>query len=420
MLTDPSGIFDAFMLVISLMGASMSESLLPLTQIAVARGISNSAQVGNKNRVIIKNAGAIDYLRDSSVFVATDEITEFENMDLLNGIKEKGIRAIICAHSSRAFALATKYGASVCRSLHEIEYAGGALAVFVADSIDQRLELINSLQDNGETVGALTTRLDCIRMLSVADVAFTYGKFKYKTKQYSRIYLENFSGQQNQILSRVSDVICEENMLSTYRAVSCARGIYSTVSSAASYLIMMQSARVILCIVTLFSGLSFIRFTQILAGGMLIDLFAVMTFAFLGSNSFGKGSANSNSILYSSSAVDALILSASVILVSYIPHVFGKILHGADSMSVSFLTLTMFAPVYMLFITQNRITNKTRNIIVFFSAFLVLILLLLAIIKPVSALLYVNVNLYSIILSLLGVFISYLLLMIRRHSGFLY
>ena len=419
MLTDTSGVFDAFLLIIALMGASMSEALLPLSQIAVARGISNSAQIGNNNRVIIKNTGAIEYLRDVSVFVATDEITEFENMNFLSGIKEKGIKAIICSSSANAFRLATKYGASVCKSIYEIEYAGGALAVFIADTIEQKLELIEALQDNGDIVGALTTRLDCIRMLAIADVAFTYGKFKYQTNQYSKVYLKSFSGQQNQILSRVSDVICEENMLSTYRAVSCAQGVYSTVSVAASYLILMQCVRFLLCIVTLFSGLSFIHFTQILAGGMLLDLFAVLTFAFLPSNSFYKDKTDNSHIHYSLVVIDALILFSAVLIVSYLPIAFEQVFSKVDSATVSFLTLSLFPSVYLLYITQNRRKNKSYVQLSLYFIFIFAIILLLAFIKPLAFLLCVNVNVYSILLAFVGVVIVYILLNIKRNTSLL-
>lgn len=414
MLTDANGIFDAFLMIVALMGASMSEAMLPLSKISAAREISAAAQTGKGNRVIIKNAGSIEYLRDISVFVATEEITEFENMDFLSSLKEKGIKAIICCSQKKAFALATKYGASVCTSYNEIVYAKGTLAVFVADSIDSKLNLLKQLKKKGETVGALTTRLDCIRLLSEADVAFTYGKFKYKTNEYSKIYLESISGSQNQILSRVSDVICEENMLSTYRAVSCAKGIYSTVSSGAAYLITMQSARVLLCIITLFSNVTFIHFTHILTAGMLLDLCVVLTFSFFSNKSLYIDKVKNSSAEYIPSLIDAVILAASVLLMSSVPYILGIASDMKNAASVTFVGFLIFPVLYMIFITKNRRKNGVVKTISAFFAFVVFIISALFIFRTFSAVLCINITWLTLALSCAGALLAFLLINIRR------
>ena len=62
------GIFDTFVLITSLVAASMTEALLPLTAVAAARGMSGSAMSGDGNRVIIKNPGSLEDLNKISIF----------------------------------------------------------------------------------------------------------------------------------------------------------------------------------------------------------------------------------------------------------------------------------------------------------------------------------------------------------------
>ncbi len=414
MFTHPTGIFDAFVLIIALIGASMSESLLPLTQIAAARGMVNAAQIGDKNRVIIKNSGSLEQLNSITVFLATDEITEFENMNLLSKLKEKGISVLLLAKEQSAFQIATKYGAPVFRDARDIKLRSLSLGVYVSKNVDDALCLLNNLKDSGEVIGALTTKLDYIRMLSDADVGFTYGKFKYKTEKYSKIHLENISGGQNQILCRVSDVICEENMMSTYRAVGCAKGIYSAVSNAAAYLITMQTTRVILCILELFFGFSCITFTQILFGGMVFDLLALFCFAFLSEKAYVKDKRR-GIIDYSISCSDAFILSISVLICSMLPYGIEALAENYHSSTVAFFIMSAFPVIYLWFITQNRKNNGSGVIICLLMTVVFSVLILCGSFSAVSSVLSIKIGSYDWIFIFLGIFMIYGLLILRRY-----
>ena len=209
-------------------------------------------------------------------------------MNFITSLIEKKTKAIICADSNNALSIATRYGASVCNNISEIEYAKGSLAVFVSNRVDDTIRLIENLKEREETVGVLTTKLSCLRLLTAADVSFTYGKFQYKTGEISKIKIDTSREQNNQILSRLSDVICEENMASTYRAVECSKKIYSVVSHSAAFLITMQLVRTALCILTIFGQLNFVNFTQILCGGMLFDLLGVLFLSFIRRDAFSR------------------------------------------------------------------------------------------------------------------------------------
>ncbi len=392
----PVGIFDAFVLIIALIGASMSESLLPLTQIAAARGMSNVAQIGDKNRVIIKNAGVLDKLHNINIFVATDELTEFEKIDILSRLKEKGIKLLLCAEESKAFALATQIGAPVFRNIAEIKKTKLSLGIVIIKDQDAGIELVESLQSNGYCVGVLTTKLHYIRMLSIADVAFTYGKFKYKTNEYSKTELETISGTQNQILCRVSDVICEENILSSYRAVGCAKGIFLAVSNAATYLITMQTTRFLLCVLSLIFKLTYINFLQILVGGMVLDLFTLFSFAFLSDRSFKKDRRHAI-VDYKDSCISALILSLCVIACSSFPIVFNQNFISSDISTIAFLIMSFFPVIYIFFITHDRRKNGTANLLCLLSLVLFIFIIFFALFPSIANLLSLNLSLSAFI-----------------------
>ena len=414
LLVAPVGIFDVFLLVISLMGASMSESMLPLTQIAAARDIAASAQSGNNNRVIIKNAGAIENLKDISVFVATEEITEFETMDLLHLLKNNNIRVIILSNRENAFTVATKYGASIATSEDELESSKGALCIYIAQTTKDKLRVISYLKNCGECIGALTTKLENIRLLDSADVAFTYGKFKYKTNEYSKIYIEKFSGSHNQILSRVSDVICEENVLSTNRAVNCAKSIYQKVSLASSFLISMQISRAFLCVISLLTVTKFIDFTHILIGGMFFDLTTVLCMAFLSPNSLTNSKFNYENESYIYSIVDSFIISLSSISCSLLPILMGISTNGTYITTISFIIFMLYPVIFLIFNTKNRIATGAVKVIIFYCIFIAVIITLLALLPLLRDAVLFNFNIITVAFSAIGTTILSFLIWCRR------
>ena len=276
----PTDVFSSFMLLVALMGASMSESLLPLTQVVTARGISHLAQKSGRVRSVIKNAGVIEALCEISYLIITPEILEFEDEESLRHLSESQFTTVICAPRRESLVLATKHGLSVCSDTAELVNTREKILFFTAESIEDALQLVTKLKKRSHTIGALTTRLNYIRMLSVSDIAFTYGKFKYKTNKYAKINIEGIKTTQNQILSRVSDVISEEKIDSVTRSCECAKSIFSTVSVSASYLLTMQFIRVILSALTIFVGIKFIEFSDILISGMIIDLLFVFLLSF--------------------------------------------------------------------------------------------------------------------------------------------
>lgn len=403
----PEGIFDSYLILVALMGASMTEALLPLSQTLAANEILHAAQSGTDNRVIIKNTGSIDPLRNISVFVASDDILDFENMDLLNSLSGKGVRAVICTSKEKAFEIATKYGASVCSRTTDIEYAKNTLAVYIADDANERSELIKTLKRQGETVGVLTTRLDCIRMLGEADVSFTYGKFKYKTNEYSKIKIESLSGKQNQILSRISDVICEENMLSTYRAVDCAKGIYNNIKTATYYLSCTQLARVLFIILTLFTSVSYIRFSDILICGMILDLCTVLTFAFLKNIKYSMRYNLSDIYSLILCCVHSVIFFISVLFCSFLPRMLGFELEANSIASIVFLSFVLFPLSFILFSLQNRIKRENLSVVVYFLVSLIICLLVIALLKNLSNVLLLNIGPLTLCFSTIAVLLTH-------------
>ena len=354
-MTSPVNIFDSFLIVVAIMGSSMSETLLPLTQVVCAKHIYKAANRVDDHRVIIKNAGAIDNLRDVSVFVLTDEIVEHEGMDLLTDIQSCCVKCVICVPKNSAFKIATKFGCAVYDNVDAVLNSKSHLAVYISDKSYQRIELITELKNKGESVGALTTRLDCIRMLTESDVAFTYAKVAYKTNSKLHITPEELNSNQNQILSRVADVLCERGIPSLSIAAGCASSIFTTISDAASYLITAQVCRCIFAIITVMSGVAFIRYNDILLCGMLMDLFVVMVLSHVDCASVSKKMRSFN---YSRSLLSSLFLIISIMSGIYLPKLLSvsvsAVLGFAD---VTFVSLLLFS-VYTIICSSHKQSNK--------------------------------------------------------------
>ena len=402
-MTSPTNIFESFLIVVAIMGSSMSEALLPLTQVVCARHIHKAANRTDKHKVIIKNAGAIDKLRDISVFVLTDEIVEHEGMDLLSDIQSCGVKCVICVPKNFAFKTATKFGCAVCDSVNAVLNSKCQLVVYVADKSYQRIELIAQLKNIGETVGALTTRLDSIRMLTESDVAFTYAKVAYKTN--SKLHVSQEDSNQNQILSRVADVLCEPGIPSLSIAGNCASSIFTTISNAASYLVTTQICRCILAFITVLSGVAFIRYSDILLCGMLFDLFVVTALSYSDQSSRIKNTRSSDYLI---SFLNSLFLTASIFLVIYLP----KLLTVTASLEfgfadIAFVSLVLFSWYTMIGSSQKR-TNKS---IVFFALICfmtVTLLLTLTLVTPFATFFGVDLTLTTLILSSISIVIYFI------------
>ncbi len=408
------GIFDAFVLLISLIAASMTEALLPLTQVLSARAMANSAQTGQGNRVIIKHSGALENLKNIDFLLATEEIIKYENMDLFSRIRDKKIKVLICADKSNALAVATKYGAPVFKSFEEINLNMLSFGIYITDDAEDALALLKALKNKGYTIGALTTKLQYIRILDCSDIAFTYGRFKYKTGEYSRLHLEQIRENSNQILCRVSDVICEKSLFCAFRAVNCAKGIYKAVSNAASYLVTMQSVRVLLCIISLFAGVSCTTYTQLLFGGMILDLLTVFSFGFLSERAFITEK-RKGIIDYSITMCDALILSFAVVFCSVLVRFLVPESFIVDAPSVSFVIMACFPLVYIFFNTRKRLKNNSFYIICLLFLIILLLCIFVSVFSILSQVMSFKLCLNTLILAVVGILLVFGLLKLRRY-----
>ena len=409
----PSGIFDVFCLVVALMAASMSEFLLPLSRIVLSKEIVYAATCGNSNRVIIKNAASIDKLKDVSVFVTTDETLTFENMDLVKSLKMTKIKTIVCCPKSSAFYYATKFGFSVCSKLGDLRASENSAIIYICDTIDERLQLITDLQEMNEVVGVLTTRLDSIRMLDNADVAFTYGKFKYKTNAISKIVLEKFSGQNdNQILARVSDVICEENMISASKAIACSDAVYRNVSNSMCYLLFSQILRLILTFVSLINSTPIINTTMILFSGMIIDLFCVLVITLLPPKTLKY-----NDIFSISSLIpiifDALIASVSIAIPAILL-LKNNVLNIESISFIGFFSLLLYAFSYAFTSIDPNHVKGARKMFVLFTAFIVVVSLIIAFCTSIGNAMKVSLSFESMIISIVSVALGSIFIFIRK------
>lgn len=280
-MVNPIRIFDVFLLIVALISSSQSEALLPISQILAARYIHKAATVNSFDKVIIKNSDAIDSLTDLSVFIVTEEIVDSESMQVIEQLKDGCVKTIICSAQKNAFNIATKYGAVICKDLDKLSISSDSLTVYIADTLAQRIELIKGLKHNGECVGVLTNTHTNVRLLGLADVAFTYGYISCRNTERYKTDINRVNVVENQIVSRLSDVICTNNVSSITFAVECAKSIYSTISDAAAYLVSAQFFRLVLACFSVILDFQLISFYDILICGMLLDLAVVLFVSYI-------------------------------------------------------------------------------------------------------------------------------------------
>ncbi len=401
LLIDPSDIFGSFMIIVALLGASMTESLLPLTQIVCARNVAYNAQFSGNGRSIIKNLGVIEDLRKLSYLVVTDEIPERNCREFVDACKHSEFRIFVCSPRREAFALATKLGVSVSADTEECLHTSEKFLIFVADSINDRLNLISELKKKGR-VAALTCNLESIRMLSTADVAFTYGKFKYKTSDISKTVLEEIKTTNNQILSRISDVICEETIESVGVASSCAQRIYSCISCAGVYLVTSHLIRVIMSAVTMFSDITYIDFSDILILGMVVDLIAVFMLSFF--DGLKKALDTDLSRSFFTSILNSTIISLILLLLSYIASSITVVSQYFDTRAAVYAALMIYPVSFIITATKNR--TKKDNFKLIILSFVVLSVLLLLCIPSKNYYVGVSMTIVSALIAAFSVIIS--------------
>jgi len=171
--------------------------------------------------------------------------------------------------------------------------------LFLGLNIAQKRLLLKSLHDRGRTVGVLAHQLDEIILYREADVGFAQSVTVAKgggvlgVEMTSRhIPVFNREGKNSivgcEALKFASDVIVSEatsegegGFNAIVRALMTAKSIFFNLNRAIGYLLATQSARLLLVVYALLTGISLLSPIQILYTGLAVDFLGVMMIAFL-------------------------------------------------------------------------------------------------------------------------------------------
>lgn len=360
-LISPTDLFESFLIVASLIASSMSETLLPLSQIVTARYVYEAASKKD-GAAVIKNAGSIDVLGKLDVIVITDDLDDFCDIDIKKELQLSTTQILICSDKKKAFSLASRYGLAVYRDLNECLSSTERISIFSLDDYAQRTYLIQRLKTQNKRVGVLTNRLDCIRMLDVSDVAFTNAHIDFKTNDRSKTIVDASNAKQNQILSRISDVLCSKTARALSSAIECAVSVFDTISESAAYLMTTLILRCILSFFGMFSVFATIRYNDILISGMIIDLFVVLTLSYV---------KRSNTHQTKPKVVLTAIRSSLLLIISFISvfliYYFASNIHidklvFADSCIIAILTYSAYIIIRVCML--NRIKYNMHIVLV--------------------------------------------------------
>ena len=180
------------------------------------------------------------------------------------------------------------------RSGHSYLDAADGYKVLIGFPNEAVTELISELQKRGKVVEAVGLSADDIDILSMADVSVTFGNDSYKTDGLDITSLEHRtdSGQKHspegaQTLRCTSDAIIKRagnrggGVEGLHGMIRISGGIHRNLQNIIAYLVCSQSARVIIsALLSMLSGKFLLTPAQLLFGGLALDFFGALVFAF--------------------------------------------------------------------------------------------------------------------------------------------
>ena len=164
----------------------------------------------------------------------------------------------------------------------------GRYKAYLGFSAEQIAVLVSFLNKRDRKVAVLGMQPSETKIADKASIAFTCDSTQYRTSKINEVLLDTmcddgqiFSTRASQNMRMRSDIVIRRasrtggGLGGVLKALSCSDSIIGNLCLAVSYLVFSQMQRMIVSVVSMIFGLNLLTSSQLLFGGMIVDLSAI-------------------------------------------------------------------------------------------------------------------------------------------------
>ncbi len=147
--------------------------------------------------------------------------------------------------------------------------------------------VMSALKRGGHKVAYCACGLNEITVMDSADIGISQSYFSGKRKRNQKSGIDAAASSDNDALRFKSDVIIpsvdekkEGGISAIYKSILTSKLIYKNITNMLAYLLTVQFARLFIVLYSVFTHDNILTPVQILFGGLIVDLFAVLSIAF--------------------------------------------------------------------------------------------------------------------------------------------
>lgn len=325
-----------------------------------------------------------------------------------------GIKLILTSPDASLEDVAMARTLGICKSKHEVltEHELSALtdealasvaydySVYSGLSNASVRRVMSALKQGGHRVAYCASALEEITVMDKADIGISQSAFFEKQTRTKKLGIDAAVNSDNDALRYKSDIIIpsadakkEGGISAIFKSILTSKLIYKNIANMLSYLLTVQFARLFIVIYSVFTHENILTPVQILFGGLIVDLFAVLSIAFSrpGPRTVREYNHSENEMknltrFYVKNALFGVFWAAMTIFVPQIMRFSGMSLDSEALIGASFVSFT--ALQYLILANARRVDSIFRlssfNLNPFYvgSAFVVALFMGIAIIFP--------------------------------------
>ena len=212
-----------------------------------------------------------------------------------------GIKLILTSPDASLEDVAMAKVLGICKGKHEVltesELSALTDEALVSVALDYSVysglsnasvrRVMAALKKGGHKVAYCASALEEITVMDKADIGISQSAFSEKHKRTKKVGIDAAANSDNDALRYKSDVIIpsadakkEGGISAIFKSVLTSKLIYKNIASMLSYLLTVQFSRLFIVLYSVFTHENILTPVQILFGGLIVDLFAVLSIAF--------------------------------------------------------------------------------------------------------------------------------------------
>lgn len=301
----------------------------------------------------------------------------------VNKVMSSGIKLILTSPEASLEDISLAKTLGICQNKREIlterELSGLTDEALISVAMDYSVysgltnasvrRVMAALQKGGHKVAYCASGLNEITVMDKANIGISQSSYFEKQRRTKKVGIDAAVNSDNDALRFKSDVIIpstdakkEGGITAIFKSILTSKLIYKNISNMLSYLLTVQVARLFIVLYSVFTHENIMTPTQILFGGLVIDLFAVLSIAFSkpGARTVKEYNATqaevkNQSRFYSKNALFGVFWAAMTIFVPRIMTLAGASIDSSMLISASFLSFTILQ--YMMLANVRRVES---------------------------------------------------------------